>query len=155
MLVVISDIANNGKICVPRLVKRIESAAGETIKDFPHACASRVPVSAKSIMVVREALRRVVQNPCGTGKIARIEGLELAGKTGTAQVVSLRVCEKNLETPFHLRDHAWFVAFAPFKDPKISVVVLVEHGGFGSSAAGPIAREIIDYYLNKTIKLRN
>jgi len=155
VLVLISAIANNGKICVPRLVKRIESAAGEAIKEFPPVCASRAPVSAKSIAAVREALRRVVQNPCGTGKIARIEGLELAGKTGTAQVVSSRVCEKTLEVPFYLRDHAWFVAFAPFQDPKISVVVLVEHGGFGSSVAGPIIKEIIDYYLNKMIRLEN
>ena len=152
MLVLISAIANNGKLYIPRLVKRIETVTGDTIEDFPHTFISKVPVSAKSILVVREALRGVVQNPCGTGKIARIKGLELAGKTGTAQVVSLQFCEKNSEVPFCLRDHAWFVAFAPFRDPKISVVVLVEHGGFGSSAAGPVAREIIDYYLNKLIK---
>jgi penicillin-binding protein 2 len=90
-----------------------------------------------------------VQSPRGTGKIARIDGVELAGKTGTAQVVRLpEEKQEDEEIPYHYRDHAWFVAFAPYDNPKISVAVLIEHGGFGSSAAGPVAREIIKSYLS-------
>ena len=121
------------------------------IKDFQPQSISDVSVSAESIRVLREALRRVVQNPRGTGKIARIEGIEMAGKTGTAQVVSLPADSKKSDTPFHLRDHAWFAAFAPFQNPEIAVVVLIEHGGSGSAAAGPLAKKIIDRYLGKVL----
>ena len=74
----------------------------------------------------------------------------MAGKTGTAQVV--RMQEDNKEKseegiPLHHRDHAWFIAFAPSEEPKVAVAVLIEHGGHGSTAAGPIAREMIKTYL--------
>ena len=74
-------------------------------------------------------------------------GIEIAGKTGTAQVVGLPPGEARSKLPSYLQDHAWFFAFAPFNDPKIAVVVLVEHGGFGAVAAVPIARDVIKYYL--------
>ena len=98
--------------------------------------------------MIKEALYGVIQSPHGTGRIARIEGVKMAGKTGTAQVVSLPADEKKV-VPVCFRDHAWFVAFAPFNNPRIAVVVLAEHGGSGSKTAGPIAREIINYYLSK------
>jgi len=153
ILVMISTIANDGKICVPQLVKKIEDYQGNIKKDFsPRFISSEVSFSIKSLSAVKEALRRVVQNPYGTGKIARIEGVELAGKTGTAQVVSLSPDDKKLELPFHLRHHAWFTAFAPFQNPEIAVVALVEHGGSGSGAAAPLARELIAFYLNKVAR---
>ena len=70
------------------------------------------------------------------------------GKTGTAQVYSLKG-EKYKESRVvqQLRDHAWFIAFAPAEKPTIALAVLVENGGFGAAAAAPIAREVIDYYL--------
>jgi len=148
ILVMISAIANEGKIYVPQVVKKIEDVQGKIKKDFQPRFVSEVPVSAKSIQVLREALRRVVHHPRGTGKIARIDGVEVAGKTGTAQVASLSSDRKKSETPFHLRDHAWFTAFAPFQSPEIAVVVLIEHGGSGSTAAGPLAKEVIAYYLS-------
>lgn len=144
--VLTSAVANGGKVFSPLLVKGIERPDGKR-QDASRASFSRAAVSGESLRVVREGLRRVVQGNAGTGKIARIEGVEVAGKTGTAQVVSLPPSEKKTVLPPHLRDHAWFVAFAPFDRPQIAVAVLVEHGGFGSSAAGPIARELIAYYL--------
>jgi len=75
----------------------------------------------------------------------------VAGKTGTDQVVSL---PENFKTgdmdrmPLKFHDHAWFVAYAPAEDPRISVVVLVEHGGFGAAAAAPIAKKVIEKYLS-------
>ncbi|RLA95873.1 MAG: penicillin-binding protein 2, partial [Deltaproteobacteria bacterium] len=74
--------------------------------------------------------------------------VRVAGKTGTAQVSKMG--EKRLkpeELPYELRDHAWFVAYAPADDPKIAVAVLVEHGGHGGSAAAPLAREVIKKWL--------
>ncbi len=86
------------------------------------------------------------------GTAARI-GLDapykIAGKTGTAQAFSVaqnaRYVEKDVAE--RLRDHSWFIAFAPADDPQIAVAVLVENGGFGASAAAPIARKIMDAYL--------
>jgi len=101
-------------------------------------------------ILVKNALIGVVNQPHGTGSKARVKGLIVAGKTGTAQVVALKK-EKEpkpvVEIPWKFRDHAWFVAVAPADAPKIAVAVLIEHGGHGGSAAAPIAKELIKAYL--------
>ena len=76
---------------------------------------------------------------------------EIAGKTGTAQVFSVGQNEKYNEkmVPERLRDHSWFIAFAPAEAPRIAVAVLVENGGFGSTGAAPIARKVMDAWLLK------
>lgn len=87
----------------------------------------------------------------GTGWVARVPGIAMAGKTGTAQVVAKGKDddEDNRVEPKILRhrDHAWFVAFAPGEDPKVAVVVMIEHGEHGSRTAGPIAKKVIQTYL--------
>ena len=93
-----------------------------------------VQISEKTWGIVREGMRRVVMEPGGTGGIVRIAGIQAAGKTGTAQ------------NP-HGRDHAWFIGFAPFDNPKIAICVLVENGGFGAVAAGPIASMCMEQYI--------
>jgi len=70
-----------------------------------------------------------------------------AGKTGTAQVFSLKGEKYSTKIDERLRDHAWFIAYAPADKPRIAVSVLVENGGFGAQAAAPIARQVFDYYL--------
>lgn len=75
----------------------------------------------------------------------------MSGKTGTAQVIRMAPNFKKGDMdrmPLKFRDHAWFVAYAPFEDPKISIVVLVEHGGFGAAAAVPITKKVIEKYLS-------
>jgi penicillin-binding protein 2 len=84
--------------------------------------------------VLREGMRRVVQEPGGTGGMARVKGVEVAGKTGTAQ---------NPPNP----DHAWFLGFAPFDNPRIAIAVLIENAGFGGTAAAPVAGMCIERYL--------
>ena len=94
----------------------------------------------------------VTSGPRGTAtRIGRGASYSIAGKTGTAQVFSVGQTEKynEKEVAERLRDHALFVAFAPADDPKLAVAVLVENGGFGASAAAPIARAIFDAYLVK------
>jgi penicillin-binding protein 2 len=111
----------------------------------------RANVSQKTLQIIQEALKGAVNDPHGTGSACSLKEVKVAGKTGTAQVVSLPEDFKRGEMkriPLRLRDHAWFVAYAPFEDPKISVVVLVEHGGFGATAAAPIARKVIEKYLD-------
>ncbi len=77
----------------------------------------------------------------------------MAGKTGTAQSHSVAANERlDRAVAENLRDHAWFIAFAPAEDPQIAVAVLVEHGGFGAAAAAPIARKIMDAYLLPRLK---
>jgi penicillin-binding protein 2 len=149
VLVMISAIANDGKLFAPQLVKQIEDYRGNTLRNFPSRVVSEIPVSPQSIHIIKEALRRVVHGPRGTGRIAQIDGVEMAGKTGTAQVASLPLNNERSDIPFHLRDHAWFAAFAPVEKPEIAVVVLVEHGGSGSSTAGPLAKEVIAHYLSR------
>ena len=99
--------------------------------------------------LIKKALVGVVSEPHGTGSRARVKGITVAGKTGTAQIIALEA-EKDLKEgggiPDHFRDHAWFVAIAPAERPRLALAVLVEHGGHGGSAAAPIARELIKEY---------
>ena len=83
-------------------------------------------------------------------------GYRMAGKSGTAQVVEIRQGEEYDEEELSefSRKHAWFMAFAPVEDPQIALAVLVENGGGGSSVAGPVAREIIDSYLGRSVAVR-
>jgi cell division protein FtsI/penicillin-binding protein 2 len=85
---------------------------------------------------LRQSLWSVV-NDGGTGAAARIPGLDVAGKTGTAQMIAKSKAERG-------QDHAWFTAFAPAKDPQVVVVVLAERGGKGGQVAAPIARKILN-----------
>jgi penicillin-binding protein 2 len=92
-----------------------------------------------------------VNDPHGTGWACVLKNAKAAGKTGTAQVIKMAADFKKGDMekmPLKLRDHAWFVAYAPFENPAISVVVLVEHGGYGGAAAAPIAKRVIEKYLD-------
>jgi penicillin-binding protein 2 len=96
---------------------------------------------------VRRGLWAVVNAPGGTAGASRVPGVEMAGKTGTVQVVAQATRMDNKDLPFELRDHAWFASFAPMDDPELVVVVFVEHGGGGSRAAAPIARALYEKYF--------
>ncbi|MBW1676610.1 MAG: penicillin-binding protein 2 [Deltaproteobacteria bacterium] len=150
MLSLISAVANGGIRYKPLVVRRIESSDGSLVKKEVPVPSGRLSVSDKTLEIVKRSLMDAVNKPRGTGWIARIAGIDVAGKTGTAQVVGME--EDNKENPvesehLHLRDHAWFIAFAPAEQPRVAVAVLIEHGGHGSTAAGPIAREMIKTYL--------
>jgi len=147
MACLISSLANGRVLYRPQLVKRIENKDDNIIKEFfPEKLCIIPSDSIKTTKIIRDALFGVVNEPHGTGVMARIKGVDVSGKTGTAQVVALKDDDTEIEknaVPFKLRDHAWFVAFAPSNNPKIAVVVLVEHGGHGGSSAAPIAKQII------------
>jgi len=147
----ISAFANGGFLYQPRIIQSVETPEGKILKEFPPFLKKEIPIQPESLKIVREGLRGVV-NENGTGWRARIPGIEVAGKTGTAQVAKLREQEKGEDeeedtTPEHLREHAWFVAFAPFDHPEIAVVILMEHGGHGGQSSAPLAKEIISAYL--------
>ena len=149
MLDFISAVANGGKIYKPLILKSVYSSEGSVILESKKQLVGKLPVSKKTLQIIKEGLWNVVNNRKGTAWIAHVDGLDISGKTGTSQVVG-RSKEHGLseeELAHQLKSHAWFVAFAPSEDPKIAVSVIVEHGGHGSSAAAPIAREVIKTYF--------
>ncbi len=93
------------------------------------------------------ALWSVVNDQRGTGSAARVEGIEVAGKTGTVQVVQQKTWIKNEDLPYEQRDHAWFASYATAGDKQLVVVILVEHGGHGSTAAAPLAKRLYEIYF--------
>lgn len=149
-----SSIANGGKLVKPRVVQRVEDADGNIVKTIESEIRKEQVIRPSTLFFLQKALTGVVQEPFGTGRAARQEGIKVAGKTGTAQVVRMGEDEdENIdEGPYEFRDHAWFLAFAPLEEPEILVAVLVEHGGHGGSAAAPIAREVMKEYFEYNAK---
>ncbi|MEJ5339791.1 MAG: penicillin-binding protein 2 [Aquificaceae bacterium] len=133
-------IANNGVIYRPLLIREKRSAEGKVIWRASRSVYRVVRAKPEHFAVIRESLRDVVRSGTATSAFSTI--VEIAGKTGTAQVSAHSVRRKNL--PYHLRDHAWFVGFAPYRDPIFVIGVLVEHGGSGGAAAAPIAKRILE-----------
>jgi penicillin-binding protein 2 len=141
-------IANGGKLLRPYVVTRIVDTEGKTLRRYKPKIVGNVPVSEKHLDLIREGLYAVVNGPRGTARRVKIKGVTVAGKTGTAQVASQasRTVDES-DIPYKLRDHAWFVAYAPYEKPEVAIVVLVEHGGHGGAIAGPIARDVLARYF--------
>ena len=156
LAVAISAIANGGRVLEPRLARSLFDREGGLVDEPPVRERDSVPVDDKHLERVRRALEAVVMEPRGTGGRARVAGARIAGKTGTAQVVSLKHTEglEDDEVPVRHRDHAWFVAFAPVEEPEIVVVVLAEHSGGGGTAAAPIAQQVLQVFFDENPRLR-
>lgn len=113
-------------------------------------------LSDRTIALVREGLQMCVEKksppPTGTGKEAAVEGITVIGKTGTAQVMSLKHHEQfatEEDIPYEFRDHAWFVAGTPDEETRLAICILVEHGHHGSSVAAPLAKDIIEFFYRR------
>ncbi|MFQ5785303.1 MAG: penicillin-binding protein 2 [Alphaproteobacteria bacterium] len=153
LAVMAARIANGGVAIRPHVVMRREDAAVEE----DNAPFEPMGISAASLAVVTEGMDRVVNGQHGTARRARIKEPEMAmaGKTGTSQVRRISKREraagllKNEEKPWEERDHALFVAFAPVRKPRYAIAVVVEHGGSGSRAAAPIARDVLRETLRR------
>jgi len=145
MAKVIAMIGNDGRSVQPHVVRGVRERDGEWIQKWAPTQAPSLALRPHQLEAVQAALAAVVTE--GTARRARSSMVRIAGKTGTAQVVSLR-SESEEETPKRFRAHAWFVAYAPFKHPRIAVAVLLEHMGHGGSAAAPLAKELIEAYLS-------
>lgn len=129
-------VANGGVLWKPRLVQRVERADRSTIYSDPGQVMGHVDLSPVVWAFLKQSLWSVV-NEGGTGAAARIPGLDVAGKTGTAQMIANSKSSRG-------EDHAWFAAFAPAREPEVVVVVLVERGGKGGQVAAPIAKKILN-----------
>jgi penicillin-binding protein 2 len=147
----ISTIASGGLLVRPYLVKRIEDSDGNLIQEIFPEIRRNIDIDPEVLKHLKEGLRGVVNGARGTGHRARLKNVIVSGKTGTAQVVGMKDSEEidpEEETPYSHRDHAWFVAFAPYEKPEVAVSVIVEHGGHGGHTAAPIAREILKTYFS-------
>lgn len=148
MLVLTSAVANGGTLYRPLILKQIETAEGKIVSDSKVQARGKLPVSRRTLDIVRKGLWDVVNSPTGTGRNAQIPGVEVSGKTGTAQVVGRKqddAADKRKEPV--IKPHAWFVAYAPSRNPLIAVAVIVEHGEGGGSVAAPIAREVLKIFF--------
>lgn len=121
-------VANGGVLLKPQVARAVLAPDGRVLHTFPPVVQGRVGLSESTLQALRQALEAVVER--GTGQAARVDGLRVAGKTGSA------------ETP-RGRPHAWFAGYAPAQDPRIVVVVLVEHGYRGGLSAAPIAKAVL------------
>jgi penicillin-binding protein 2 len=144
-----ATLANNGVLMKPHLVKEIENPITRALRATVPKDDGRVDVKQSDIDVVKRGMENVTMNPSGTAyQVFRNAAYLSAGKTGTAQVFSLQGQKYHGHAlAEHLRDHALFIAFAPADNPKIALALIVENGGWGAQAAGPIARSVLDYYL--------
>ncbi len=145
MAVAYAAIANGGTIFKPRLVMRTEPqdpAQGGGVKTFAAAqVRNLIGVSARNLKVLHDAMLAETEDPEGTGGAARVAGLKICGKTGTAEIMD----EHNRKTG----RTTWFASFAPYAQPRYAVIVMVENGTFGGPTCGPIAHDIYEALLKK------
>lgn len=144
-----AEIGNGRVRYKPRFVSEVDGLDGRVIKAYPPEIEARLKLDPQVVEFVRDAMADVVNGPGGTAHRARLEGITVCGKTGTAQVVKQgpgsRVAEDKL--PERFRDHAWFIAFAPKEHARIAVACIIEHGGHGGSAAAPVVHDVMAKYF--------
>jgi penicillin-binding protein 2 len=142
MAVIYAGITQHGKVYRPNILLEANNKTEE------NPMLREYQLSDQTFCFLKEALHDVVHAPRGTGYNSRIPGHEIAGKTGTAQVVSLsKKPPKGQPVPRHMENHAWFVAFSPVEKPEIVVCVFLEHGGGGGRDAAPLAKEVLQAYF--------
>ncbi|MGE0326357.1 MAG: penicillin-binding protein 2 [Polyangiaceae bacterium] len=137
-------LANGGTLYQPQVVRSIETSDGTIVQEFPPRVRRLVEVDPENLSLVKSGLVGVVAEREGTAHKAAIPGVDMAGKTGTAQVS--RRTPKDVDPHkvwYFNRDHAWFAGYAPSHSPEIAIVVLVEHGGAGGKAAVPVAMQVV------------
>jgi len=147
MAVYMATLANGGTRVTPHLLKAVDDGSGSGWKAVPPPPPqSKIEIDPQKLQAIRDGLWMVV-NAAGTGGTARIAGHDVSGKTGSAQVIS-NTGRAAAKTTKNLRDHGWFVFFAPRDDPKIAGVVFAEHGIHGGNAAR-ITHHILDTFFAK------
>lgn len=136
MVNAVSAVANGGTLFKPRFVDKITNINGEVKEELSNEVANKDFISKDNIDIVRRGMREAIVS--GSGRALNDLPVEVAGKTGTAQF------SNDLN-----KKHAWFTAFAPYNDPQISIVVLIEEGGEGSDFAAPVAKEVLGWYFSR------
>src|SRR5580698_1121984 len=144
-----AEVANGGTLYKPQFVSQIDALDGSVIKTFPPVVENQTRIDPQVLTELRSAMGDVVNASDGTGKAAKIDGIIVAGKTGTAQVVKEAQGARTKETALSdkNRDHGWFMAFAPVDHPKIAIACIIEHSGHGGSTAAPVVKAVMEKYF--------
>ena len=145
--VMISAVANGGKVLYPRVVSRVVPyGSDEPSQTFPEGrVRDTLGVSQRSLRIVHEAMEADVRSPTGTGREAAVPGLRIAGKTGTAQVEKNGHIDKSAQI-------TWFASFAPVEAPRYVVVAMVVSGASGGATCAPIAHKVYEAIQQKERK---
>lgn len=160
MAVAYNAIATEGKVVKPFVVRKIIDQEGkvlreqfpQVVRDLTETQKTGIHIDPATFKVVKEAMRRVANGAHGTARFWKIPGVEMAGKTGTVQIMSFSAdqiytrCETR---PFAMRHHGWFVAWAPWDKPEVVVAMLAEHACHGNVGAAPVVRDVIQAYFQK------
>lgn len=146
-----ATIANGGTLYRPQLVRQVVDEKGNVVQAFAPDVIRNLPVSAENIEIIRQGMRAAVAGSGATAWAINVPGVAIAGKTGTAEFFVDRNKDglPDRDREGHLPTHAWFVAFGPYQDPEIVVVVFVFGGGEGSAVALPVANDILNYYFSQ------
>jgi penicillin-binding protein 2 len=147
-----ATMANEGKLWRPHVVKEVFSNSGQVLKRISPELIHQFKISRKTMDLVHEALFNTANTAGGTAGASKGVGIQMAAKTGTAQVISFsadKIFDKCENQEYKFRNNGLFAAYAPAGNPKIAVSVVVEHGCHGASAGGPVAKAIISAYMNK------
>ncbi|MCD0505580.1 penicillin-binding protein 2, partial [Bordetella petrii] len=145
-----STLANDGAYRRPHLVHAVRDTRSGDVTTTPSKPQYQIPLKKQNVDIIKAAMADVVRTGTARRAFANTP-YQAAGKTGTAQVFSLRGSQyRASELDERLRDHALFMGFAPFDRPRIAVALLVENAGWGASVAAPIARKVFDYWLART-----
>jgi penicillin-binding protein 2 len=152
-----ATIANGGKVYRPQLVEQVVDPEGNVVENFHPELVRELTGMDRYFHAIQRGMFEVVNGRHGTARPVAIKGLHISGKTGTAQVVKLAQYRHLREEaiPYEYRDHGWFTCYAPAENPEIAVTVLVEHGLHGGSAAGPIARAVMNQYFGDRLPEEN
>jgi len=139
--VMLSVQATGGKLYQPRLVTKVTDPDGQVLEEFPVQLVSETEISPETLETVNNGLSRVVNHRYGTAYESRLEGIEVLGKTGTA--------EKGLAPG---QTDAWYGCFAPREHPEIAVAVVVPLAGHGGDVAAPLAKELLEYFFRDRLQ---
>jgi len=149
MLNAVNVVANGGTLYRPRIVHHVPDAQGNVVQPFEPEIIRTLPISPENWSLVQQGMEGAVAYGTAARR-GQIEGLRIAGKTGTAQYCDdIALATGECGVGYAQPEHAWFAAFAPVEKPEVSVLVFLYHGGEGSVAAVPVAREILEYYFSR------
>jgi penicillin-binding protein 2 len=143
MALVLAQMVNGGRLLHPFLVDHIEDQNGTMVRSLRNEPGERLGVPDEYLEFIKSAMVDTVQEDFGTAHNARLESIVVGGKTGTAEALQVKKGVDPYVARWLAEDHAWFIGFAPASDPKVSVAIIVEHGGYGGAVAAPIVAKVI------------